>query len=42
MSNFRETTPKLLQNGCLKKFQFSKYEHIIDQFKARDTEIQLI
>ena len=34
MSNFREITPQRLQNGCSKKFQTLKYEHITYHFKA--------
>ena len=41
MSNFREMTPQLLQNGCPKNFRLLRYEHIICHFEARGLEILL-
>ena len=39
MSNFREKTLQWPQNGCPKKFQTLKYEHIAHSFEARALEI---
>ena len=35
MSNFREMTQQLLQNGCPKNLKLLQYEHIICHFNAR-------